>query len=944
MKTLLHRCVAFFFSFFCTLPLLFVYACLCALATFVENDFGVQDARFFIYDTKVFDALHILLAINLIGIFLRAKSWKHKKWATLLFHLSFVIIVLGAGITRYFGIEGVMHIREHQSSDVFITQNEYIIVIASIDGAIYQTHFPIHINALHSYAQLYNAYLPSPLAWLFEKCCDRQISFAFEPQTIALQKGTLRITYQDFQPSQPMILPQPMLKLQVEYNGESTQVALVQNFIDDTLEPFVLGGAEFALSWGPMPIQLPFAIALEDFEMTTYPGSTNPSSYASRVIVQDEREQLPYTISMNNVLDYKGYRFFQSSYDEDGQGTILSVNKDPGKIPTYIGYAMLIVGLLWSFFAKNGRFARLSSYLRDQKLFVIPLVCALSMPLCVYSQDSQGEHLEEGDTAFIVHRLNALLQYSSDHTKKFARLVVQDFEGRHKPIDTLAMDMIHKITRQNTLFGLNHTQLFLAMMLYYDEFRDIKMIATSTPRLREVIGVPQTQKHIAIADTYQDNLYKLTNYVEEANRKKPSERDSFDKDVLEVTERINIALAILATDVFRIFPHQGDSTWLSPAEAIMSFSHEDAARVRELLESYFTSIDSALLSNDWSAADEHLASIKAFQEQWGSALMPSSAKITAEVLLNHLDIFYRLSFVYLFAGIILLMGVFVSIVRDTPLPRKFARLMFVCVVLGFGVHTLGLILRWYVGGHAPWSNAYESMIYIAWAGALAGVVVLAKSYLNLAMASLVAGITLFVAHLGFMDPQIGNLVPVLKSYWLNIHVSVITASYGFLGLCFVAGVITLLLFALRADTRAHIDRAIINLCCVNEISMIVGLALLSIGNFLGAIWANESWGRYWGWDPKETWALISIVVYTIVLHLRFIARCNTPFVFASASVLAFYSVLMTYFGVNFYLSGKHSYASGEPIPVPIFLYVMLCGTIGLIAIAYAKRKLPMPRF
>ncbi|HIV49684.1 MAG TPA: cytochrome c biogenesis protein CcsA [Candidatus Helicobacter avicola] len=940
---IIHKILQYFFSFKCTLPLLFIYACLCALATFVENDFGVQDARFLIYDTKFFDTLHILLGLNLIGIFLRTKSWKQKKWATLIFHASFVVIVIGAGITRYFGIEGVMHIRESQSSDVFITQNEYIIVIASIDGAIYQTHFPIHINALHNYAQLYNAYLPAPLARILEKCCDRQIPFAFEPQSIPLQKGTLNISYQDFQPAQPMIVPQPMLKLQVEYNGQSTQIALVQNFIDDTLEPFALGGAEFAISWGPMPIGLPFSIALQDFEMAKYPGSSNPSSYISRVVVQDEAQNLPFVISMNNVLDYKGYRFFQSSYDEDEQGTILSVNKDPGKIPTYIGYAMLIFGLLWSFFAKNGRFAKLSEHLKSQKLFIIPLVCMLSIPLSLYSQESQEESLEQGDRAFILHRLNALLEDSKDHANRFGELVVQDFDGRNKPIDTLAMDMIHKITKQNTLFGLNHTQLFLAMMLYYDEFRDIKLIATSTPRLREIIGVPTTQKHIAINDTYENNVYKLTNYVEEANRKKPSERDAFDKDVLEVTERINIALAILATDVFKVFPHKGDSVWVSPAEAIMSFSHEDAARVRELLESYFTSIDSALVNNDWSAANNYLKNLKDLQQEWGAALMPSSTKITIEVLLNHLDIFYRLTFVYLFVGVVLLGNVLISIVRNTPISRKFGRLMFAIVVLGFGVHTLGLILRWYVGGHAPWSNAYESMIYIAWAGALAGVSVLAKSYLNLAMASLVAGITLFVAHLGFMDPQIGNLVPVLKSYWLNIHVSVITASYGFLGLCFIAGVVTLLLFVLRNPMRTHIDQAIVNLHCINEISMIVGLALLSIGNFLGAIWANESWGRYWGWDPKETWALISIVVYTIVLHLRFIWRCNTPFVFASASVLAFYSVLMTYFGVNFYLSGKHSYASGEPIPVPVFLYVMIACTIGLIAMAYIKRKLPMPK-
>ncbi|MCR2063135.1 cytochrome c biogenesis protein, partial [Campylobacter helveticus] len=201
---------------------------------------------------------------------------------------------------------------------------------------------------------------------------------------------------------------------------------------------------------------------------------------------------------------------------------------------------------------------------------------------------------------------------------------------------------------------------------------------------------------------------------------------------------------------------------------------------------------------------------------------------------------------------------------------------------------------------------------------------------------------LFVAHLGFMDPQITNLVPVLKSYWLNIHVSIITASYGFLGLCFLLGVFSLILFMLRNPKKAQIDQSILNLHCINEMAMIIGLALLTVGNFLGGVWANESWGRYWGWDSKETWALISIIIYAIILHLRFIPKFNNPYVFASASILGFYSILMTYFGVNFYLSGLHSYAAGDPIPIPKFLYFFIAFTIILIMGAFFKRRLKSP--
>lgn len=193
-----------------------------------------------------------------------------------------------------------------------------------------------------------------------------------------------------------------------------------------------------------------------------------------------------------------------------------------------------------------------------------------------------------------------------------------------------------------------------------------------------------------------------------------------------------------------------------------------------------------------------------------------------------------------------------------------------------------------------------------------------RSNLALCASSFLAGIALFVAHLGFMDPQISNLVPVLKSYWLNIHVSIITASYGFLGLCFILGLLTLLLFLLRSEKRPHIDTSILALSALNEMGMIMGLLLLAVGNFLGGVWANESWGRYWGWDPKETWALISIAVYAIILHLRFLRFEFMPYVFASASVVGFYSILMTYFGVNYYLSACTAMPLGDPYLSPHF--------------------------
>ena len=241
---------------------------------------------------------------------------------------------------------------------------------------------------------------------------------------------------------------------------------------------------------------------------------------------------------------------------------------------------------------------------------------------------------------------------------------------------------------------------------------------------------------------------------------------------------------------------------------------------------------------------------------------------------------------------------------------------------GFLFHTFGLGLRWYIAGHSPMSNGYESMIFISWVTLLAGFIFSRKSAFALSATAVLASMTLMVAHLSFMDPEITNLVPVLKSYWLTLHVSVITGSYGFLGLGAILGlIIMMLLLFSNSGNRERISATIDELTVINYKTLTLGLYFLTIGTFLGAVWANESWGRYWGWDPKETWSLITIIIYSIVIHSRNIPGMKDIFTFNLLSLFAFSSVLMTYFGVNYYLSGMHSYAAGDPVPVPTFVYV-----------------------
>ena len=284
---------------------------------------------------------------------------------------------------------------------------------------------------------------------------------------------------------------------------------------------------------------------------------------------------------------------------------------------------------------------------------------------------------------------------------------------------------------------------------------------------------------------------------------------------------------------------------------------------------------------------------------------------------------------------------FLTVFNKNWSSKKLNTAIFVILAVLFAIHTFGMGHRWYISGHAPWSDTYESLVYIAWSVMFAGVIFFRKSLMALSATVVMAGVFMFTAHLTGIDPQITNLVPVLKSYWLTIHVSIITGSYGFLAIGAMLGFMSMVLFIFRSPNKPHIDQNINHITAINEAALILGLAALVVGNFIGGVWANESWGRYWGWDPKETWAYVAIVFYAFVIHLRFIPKLNTPYVFAVASTWVFSTVLMTYFGVNFYLSGMHSYATGDPVPIPTWAYVLT--TIVFIVTVLAGRKRDLPK-
>ncbi|AII14329.1 cytochrome c biogenesis protein [Campylobacter iguaniorum] len=686
----------------------------------------------------------------------------------------------------------------------------------------------------------------------------------------------------------------------------------------------------FALSWTPMMIKLPFALHLKDFELKRYPGSNSPMSYSSSVIVKDGDMNMDYDIYMNHVLDHKGYRFFQSSYDMDEKGTVLSVNSDPGKLPTYIGYFLLGLGLLLNVINPNSRFRKLARNVNEANAKNLAAIFMVFSVL-FFATDSSA--------------YNSLPGISAEHAKNLSTIIVQSADGRMKPFDTTSHEILNKIYRSDNYNGMDANQVILSMMTDSAYWRNVPLVKITDKELKKLLGIPVNQKYASFNDFFansntQNMEYKLIKHSELANRKSPAARNQFDKDVIKADEKLNIVYMVFMGELFRVIPKQDDAnnSWFSPAGATMSFASEEAKEVTGMLKNYFEGVYSGQSTGNWKKADDALQVLKDYQAKYGAAVMPSQSKIDIELAFNKYKIFQNLTPVYLLAGFALLIVVFIRMIRPKLRFNLVFKVVYVVNILAFVIHTIGLGLRWYIAEHAPWSDSYESMVFIAWSLALSGMVFARSSAISLALTSILAGVTLFVAHLSWLDPQITTLVPVLQSYWLTIHVSVITASYGFLGLCSLLGFFTLILFALQGKKEnPELSRNILEATRINEMAMILGLSLLVFGNFLGGVWANESWGRYWGWDSKETWALVSILVYAAIVHMRFVAKVNSQYAFAVASMFGYSSIIMTYFGVNFYLAGMHSYAAGDPVPVPDFVWITILVMVIVSLLAYRKK-------
>ncbi|WP_223551501.1 cytochrome c biogenesis protein CcsA [Aestuariivivens sp. NBU2969] len=742
--------------------------------------------------------------------------------------------------------------------------------------------------------------------------------------------------------------------LKVTTNGESKRIGLLGGQgIDNGFKQMKLGGLDFAFKYGAKTLKLPFSIKLNDFVADKFPGSNINSAYSSDVTVFDKKEgTFDYKIYMNNILNHRGYRFFQSSFFPDEKGTILSVNHDYwGTLFTYIGYFMLYLGLLAILFTKGSRFSDLRKQLKKAKAKKAKLITILLLFLGVYGF-SQG-HQENKDDNHGLHsqgqhiptkaQIDSILIANitpKEHAERFAHLVIQDSDGRMKPVSTYASEMLRKISKHDIYGGFDAHQVFLSIQespkLWYN-VPVIYLAKKKADTIRHIIGTSVEDKYVTLADFFTERGdFKLQPYLEDAfNTTKPN---GYQKEIQQAYNKVNLLYNAIEGMSLRLFPVPNDenNTWITSHDYKMGIHKiKDSLYgnfIKNGFQAYLYTLNKAKQTGDFSEAEKLLDAFKKTQHKYGSEVMLNDDKIHTEVLYNKYDIFKKLFSWYMYASSLMFVLLIVQILKDKSKYIVATVKVLKLIIVGlFVLHLAGLIARWYVSGHAPWSNAYESMIYVAWATMLFGLIFGRKSSLTMAAAAFVTSMLLMVAHFQWMDPDIGNLQPVLNSYWLMIHVAIIVASYGPFALGMILGVVSLFLMVLTtAKNKVKMDLNIKELTIVNEMALTVGLVMLTIGNFLGGMWANESWGRYWGWDPKETWALISIMIYAFVIHMRLVPGLRGRWIFNLCSVIAISFIIFTYFGVNFYLAGLHSYQSGQQLDSfkIIAIAVTLVGLLG----------------
>ena len=638
--------------------------------------------------------------------------------------------------------------------------------------------------------------------------------------------------------------------------------------------------------------KLPFSLCLKKFEAKMHDGTNAVADYSSKFTVIDGDDKSEGEVSMNNIYSHRSYRLYQSSYDEDGKGSVLAINADPYGIPvTYTGYALLFISLIWMLFDPKGGYRKLlKSPLLKKGALMTALILSMGNIQTLHAESATG------------NLQNAVLP--KETAEKFGELHIL-YNDRICPVQTFALDFCKKIYGARSYQGLTAEQVLSGWVFYGNTWANEPFIKIKSGEMKTAMNLPD---YASLNTFFNREMggYTIGQYVQEYYN---GQQDKFHQQAADIDGKIQIIMELREGISLKVLPYTftknvkatkdhsfikaGTTTWFSPVDKLpQAVEHQHALYIRNV----FSLLNGDVKAGNISRVNEFFVKMKKYQEVSSGNSLPTATQYKAERINNAFPFATILFMANLTLGFIAL---FYTIYRMTKKREIKALNIVLPILLGvsFLALTFGLALRWIISGNIPMSNGYESMLTVAWFVMLISILMQLRIRIVMVFGFLISGFFLLVSHINQMDPAIGQMMPVLNSPLLSIHVSIIMMSYALLSLTFICGIMGICL-------RSHGEE----LQALSRIFLYPALTTMGFGIFIGAIWANVSWGNYWSWDSKETWALITFMIYAVVVHTQSLPVFRKPLVYHIYITLAFLSIAMTYFGVNYFLTGMHSYA------------------------------------
>lgn len=638
--------------------------------------------------------------------------------------------------------------------------------------------------------------------------------------------------------------------------------------------------------------KLPFSLCLQKFEAKMHDGTNAVADYSSKFTVIDGDDKSEGKVSMNNIYSHRSYRLYQSSYDEDGKGSVLAINADPYGIPvTYTGYALLFISLVWMLFDPKGGYRKLlKSPLLKKGALMTALILSMGNIQTLHAESATG------------NLQNAVLP--KETAEKFGELHIL-YNDRICPVQTFALDFCKKIYGARSYQGFTAEQVLSGWVFYGNTWANEPFIKIKSGEMKTAMNLPD---YASLNTFFNREMggYTIGQYVQEYYN---GQQDKFHQQAADIDGKIQIIMELREGISLKVLPYTftknvkatkdhsfikaGTTTWFSPVDKLpQAVEHQHALYIKNV----FSLLNGDVKAGNTSRVNEFFVKMKKYQEVSSGNSLPTNTQYKAERINNAFPFATILFMANLTLGFIAL---FYTIYRMTK--KREIKVLNIALPILLGVSflalTFGLALRWIISGNIPMSNGYESMLTVAWFVMLISILMQLRIRIVMVFGFLISGFFLLVSHINQMDPAIGQMMPVLNSPLLSIHVSIIMMSYALLSLTFICGIMGICL-------RSHGEE----LQALSRLFLYPALTTMGFGIFIGAIWANVSWGNYWSWDSKETWALITFMIYAVVVHTQSLPVFRKPLVYHIYITLAFLNNAMTYFGVNYFLTGMHSYA------------------------------------